>query len=190
MAYERFLAGFELRATAQEFAALNGPPLSEVVRRLKATHAIAGDLDTLVGRYGAMVDQLYTEVPAAVGARRLLVEAARRGCAVVVVTSNSTARTLDWLARVDLAAYVDAIVCGDDVRHGKPHPQPYLLASQKVSCARERIIAVEDSVQGAHSAIQAGLKTYLIGAASAAAPVSSAVIAVSSLDHLVDLLWG
>jgi beta-phosphoglucomutase-like phosphatase (HAD superfamily) len=53
-------------------------------------------------------------------------------------------------------------VSGDDVRHGKPDPEGYVLASQRAGCPPSRILAIEDSQQGARAALAAGLKTFLL----------------------------
>jgi HAD superfamily hydrolase (TIGR01509 family) len=161
-AYQRFLGDFQVCGTDNEFSSLNGPPLVEVVRRLKAAHALPYDADTLATKYFEIIDELYRRVSPSIGATQLLSAAKAHDCRVAIVTSNSYERTSSWLARVGLTGFVDFIVSGDQVKYGKPDPEPYLLASRKVDCPVNRIIAIEDSIQGATSAIGAGLYTYLL----------------------------
>ena len=49
-----------------------------------------------------------------------------------------------------------AIVTGDRVEFGKPHPEPYLTAAAELGVAPEDCIAIEDSNTGAKSAEAAG----------------------------------
>ena len=189
-AYQQFLEGFQVQGTDDEFASLNGPPLHEVVRLLKANHRLAGDADALTAQYFHVIDQLYEGVIPSPGARELLTKAKEHGCLVCIVTSNSTKRTHAWLALVGLAQWVDFIVSGDDVKYGKPHPEPYLLASKRVDCPITGIIAVEDSIQGAQSSIGAGLKTYLVTRLNEAPVVVNGVMLVRSLGCLVNDIWG
>ena len=51
-----------------------------------------------------------------------------------------------------------AIVLGDDklLTKGKPAPDPYLLAAEKLNIAPQECWAVEDSISGISSALEAG----------------------------------
>jgi HAD superfamily hydrolase (TIGR01509 family) len=60
---------------------------------------------------------------------------------------------VDLLPRGELFS---AVVVGDEVRHGKPHPEPYLAAARKLGVEPTACIALEDSPTGAMSASAAG----------------------------------
>jgi beta-phosphoglucomutase-like phosphatase (HAD superfamily) len=49
-----------------------------------------------------------------------------------------------------------AVITGDEVQHGKPHPEPYLTAAAELGVAPEDCLAIEDSNTGATSAVAAG----------------------------------
>lgn len=49
-----------------------------------------------------------------------------------------------------------ATVVGDEVAEGKPHPEPYLLAAEKLGVNPRDCLAIEDSPTGARSALAAG----------------------------------
>ena len=189
-AYQVFLDDFQVCGTDSEFASLNGPPLKEVVRRLKVTHGLTHEVEQLTARYFEIIDQLYGDVSPTYGAGQLLSTAQAQNCRVAVVTSNSFERTSAWLERVGLTGFVDFIISGDQVKYGKPDPEPYLLASRKVDCPVDRIIAIEDSVQGATSAIGAGLYTYLLSPAGKESFAHEGAVPVLSLEHIAIDLWG
>jgi len=188
-AYREFLKNFEIEPTDAEFDALNGPPLPEVVRRLKAAHALKSDDRVLLTIYCELIDRAYTNVAPSIGARALLRLAKENRCSVGIVTSNSMERTKGWLTVVNLAQQIDFIVSGDEVQHGKPHPEPYLLASQRTSCPRTEIVVVEDSPQGARSALDAGLKTFALTADFDSRLWPEGAVQVSSLHQLMERLW-
>ena len=50
----------------------------------------------------------------------------------------------------------DVSVVGDDVERGKPHPDPYLLAAERLGVDITRCLAIEDSPTGVASALAAG----------------------------------
>ena len=77
----------------------------------------------------------------------------------------------------------DTLVCGDDVRNGKPDPEPYLLAASRLGVPTERCLAIEDSPSGIASAEAAGC---LVVAVPNQVPVSPAPTrtVLSTLDGL------
>lgn len=189
-AYQKFLWQFNVEPTLTEFDSLNGPPLEEVVRRLKSTHSLRDDAYALHLNYFSLIDDLYTKVRPTAGAEALLLAAKDNHCSVGVVTSNSMKRTKEWLENVGLAHLVNFIISGDDVKNGKPDPEPYQLAAQHVNCPLSQIIAIEDSLQGAKSAVDAGLRTFILTDCIEQQSLwPSGVQQITSLDFLVGLLW-
>lgn len=189
-AYQLFLDCFQVYGTDDEFASLNGPPLIEVVRRLKVAHGLPYDEETLAAKYFGVIDQLYSSVTPAHGARHLLSAAQAENCRVGIVTSNSAVRTKTWLAHVGLMEFVDFIISGEQVKYGKPDPEPYVLASRMVDASIDRIIAIEDSMQGATSAIDAGLYTYLVTQVCRERIAHEGAVPTLSLEHIAIDVWG
>ena len=66
------------------------------------------------------------------------------------------------LSKVGILQYFSAITSGDEVERGKPHPDIYLLAIEKIGIPAEACIAFEDSELGARAAIAAGLKVVVV----------------------------
>lgn len=54
------------------------------------------------------------------------------------------------------------LVTGDAVEHGKPHPEPYLRAAQKLGVTPSKCVAFEDSGAGITSAYRAGVVTVAV----------------------------
>ena len=48
------------------------------------------------------------------------------------------------------------VIAGDDVEHPKPHPQPYLLAAERLGVPIHDCVAIEDSEFGLVSAVASG----------------------------------
>jgi sugar-phosphatase len=51
----------------------------------------------------------------------------------------------------------EKLVTGDDVKRGKPHPDPYLLGAEKLGFAPEDCVVFEDAIAGAEAAEAAGV---------------------------------
>jgi len=54
------------------------------------------------------------------------------------------------------------IVTSDDVQHGKPAPDCYVLAAQRLRAAPERCLVVEDSRQGVAAGVAAGMTVVAV----------------------------
>ena len=160
--YSLFLSRRGEPASKIEFEKLNGPPLIEVVRCLKEWRNLPESNQLLLAEYNDLIDESYINSPPSVGAIKLIHEAVKHSYRLVIVTSNKRSRVEAWLALNGLTDTFYLIIDGEDVRNGKPHPEPYLLALKKSRLCPSNVVAVEDSIQGATSALQAGLVTYLL----------------------------
>ena len=60
----------------------------------------------------------------------------------------------------NLLQYFDEILSGDDVKIGKPNPQIFLTAAEKLNCQAQNCFVIEDSLHGVQAALAA--KMHLI----------------------------
>lgn len=107
-----------------------------------------------------IVDHLVTEIAVAMrqdlpwrpGAPELVRALAEAGVpqALVTMSYREIAQPV-----VDLLPF-DAVVTGDSVSRGKPHPEPYLAAARALGVDAASCLAIEDSATGAASADAAG----------------------------------
>lgn len=105
-----------------------------------------------------------------------------------IVTSSARAVALVRLRAGGLPV-PPLLVTGDDVTHGKPHPEPYLSARRRAG-DRAPAIAFEDTVAGLRSARAAGCRTVgLIGTASAAELAQLADAVITSLSDVAVQRW-
>lgn len=75
------------------------------------------------------------------------------------VASSSRRERLDLtLERSGLGRYFQATASGDEVEHGKPAPDVYLLAAGRLGVRPEDCLAVEDTAHGAAAAAAAGMR--------------------------------
>lgn len=83
---------------------------------------------------------------------------------IKTAVATSTDRTLatDRLTRTGLIKYFDAFVFGDEIEKGKPNPDIYLKACEKLGTLPEETIGVEDSINGVTASSDAGLFTVMV----------------------------
>ena len=85
-----------------------------------------------------------------------------KGIKIAVATSTSRDRAMQRLESVHIAEYFDEMVCGDEIAKGKPDPDIYYRACEKLGIEPEMAVAVEDSMNGVVSASVAGLYTVMV----------------------------
>jgi HAD superfamily hydrolase (TIGR01509 family) len=100
-------------------------------------------------------------VPWRPGARELLESLVAQGvpCALVTMSWESLATAV--VGNLPNGSFA-AVVTGDVVHHGKPHPEPYLAAARLLGVDLAACIAIEDSPPGVASAVAAGIPTIAV----------------------------
>jgi HAD superfamily hydrolase (TIGR01509 family) len=96
------------------------------------------------------------------GARRLLcsLREARIPCAVASSTHRDEVHRR--LRRAGLLDHFSVICGGNEVQRGKPHPDLYRPALERLNAAPNTSIAFEDSSHGVRAALAAGLATVAV----------------------------
>jgi HAD superfamily hydrolase (TIGR01509 family) len=79
-----------------------------------------------------------------------------------VATSSPRAHAQEILKQLGLDHSCRSIAGGDEVVHGKPAPDIYLLAAERLGVHPRKCLAFEDSAPGCHSAAAAGMMVVAI----------------------------
>jgi len=87
----------------------------------------------------------------------LLEEARRTGCKVGLATMSHRVQVRRVLDILDWSGHFDHVATRDDVRHGKPDPEIYLLVARKLGVPPPDCLVVEDSPAGVKAARAAGM---------------------------------
>jgi len=108
--------------------------------------------------------QLLPQAQPMAGAPELLAQCRQQGIPMALVTSSSAEAVAD---KVRPHPWIDALtlrVTGDDphLHQGKPAPDPYLLAAQRLGVPAQACWAFEDSPAGARSAAAAGCQVHVL----------------------------
>jgi HAD superfamily hydrolase (TIGR01509 family) len=120
-------------------------------------------IDTLTA---AVINSVQQQVPWRPGARELLEDLHLAGvrCALVTMSEGPLARqVVASLPR----PYFEILVTGDTVSQGKPHPEAYLAAVERLretdpDLDIEHCVALEDSAPGVAAAVASGVATVAI----------------------------
>jgi beta-phosphoglucomutase len=79
------------------------------------------------------------------------------------IGSSAPRGNLDLILRItDSRQYFDAIVGMEDTQRGKPDPQVFLVAAEKLGVPPARCVVLEDAVAGAQAARAGGMKCVAV----------------------------
>jgi HAD superfamily hydrolase (TIGR01509 family) len=143
--------------TEQDAHALVGNPLLVSAEYLRTRGGVALEPLEIVHR---LQDHVVAQVDRAThwrpGARELLTALVDAGvpCALVTMSWEPLA---DAVVRQLPAGTFAAVVTGDQVENGKPHPEPYLTALSQLGARAAHSLALEDSLTGLASAEASGV---------------------------------
>lgn len=92
----------------------------------------------------------------------LLAYLKENGYKTALATSTSRRSAVHELDILDLTRFFDVIVTGDEINNGKPAPDIFLKACEKLGEDPSSLIGVEDSYNGIRSCHSAGLYTVMV----------------------------
>ena len=92
------------------------------------------------------------------GAKELIAFLKENSIKIAIASGSSKTTVLKNLSKVGLNDVFDSVVGGDEVERGKPHPDIFLLASEKIGVNPEDCFVFEDSKHGIISGSCAGMK--------------------------------
>ena len=133
-------------------------------------------------------------VPPTPGARELVRGLVGLGIPLAVASSSFRPIVDATLRAIGLTDAFGAVVSGEEVRRGKPDPEIFLLAANRLGVTPGACVAVEDSPHGVRAAIDAGMACLgVVTAYSSADQLAQATRVVGSLamvgpSDLADLL--
>lgn len=121
-------------------------------------------------------------VQAMPGLMALLDRADRANVPMAAVTNAPRLNAEMMLAGLGIAHRFKALVIGDELPHGKPHPLPYRQGLRALGAAPGASIAFEDSSAGTRSATAAGIATIGILTSHAHADMIAAGAVMTAKD--------
>jgi beta-phosphoglucomutase len=101
---------------------------------------------------------LAADFPAMDGARELIDELHAAGFALALGSSGPPANVALVMEKLGRQEKFAAVVTGMDVTRGKPDPQVFLLAAERIGLAPPRCLVIEDAAAGVAAAKAAGMK--------------------------------
>jgi len=133
------------------------------VEFFKKAFGLSASTDELIQRRGEIATEFFANrVGLFPSAKEILQELRRMNLRLAVATSSVSASARPFLDRHQLTAFFDLIVTGDEIEHGKPHPDIYLRAAAKLDVAADACLVIEDALAGIAAAKAAKMRVAAI----------------------------
>ena len=169
-----------------------GRPAGFLRRLLSGYLAEPERLDALLERYDAAKRELVASgairaFPRTVDVLTLL---RQRHLRLAVATSTQAEAAHARLGQNGLAQWFDHVVTGDQVVRGKPEPDIFLLAAERLGVAPAACIVVEDSTAGVAAGRSAGMTVFALATTFPPDELTAAHRVFADMDELHAYLSG
>ena len=167
-AWEQAAGQFGANLSPQQLLQLRGRrrlDCAEQVRRwLEAAELPAPSVEALLAVRQPIADALMLQAPAIPGAQDLLERCNALGIPMALATSSSSAAVAHKSGPHPWLSLITVRVHGDDpaLQAGKPEPDVFLLAAERLGVTSAQCWAFEDSTAGATAASRAGCRVHVL----------------------------
>lgn len=132
---------------------------NDILERIKQELKITVSLPEMIQRKQALFADMMNEelIQPMPGVLEAINSLQAQGYLLALTSSGSRPRVEMVIKRIGLLDAFDITICGEDVRHGKPDPEPYRLTAERLNISPLEGVVFEDAEVGVQSAKAAGL---------------------------------
>jgi HAD superfamily hydrolase (TIGR01509 family) len=164
-AWTAFLADHGRPMGEDEFFAYTGGGMTnaEILRGLIRHDLEDHEVATLALRKETRYRDLYAPHRTPLPGLTDFLDAARAAGIVTGLVTSAGRDNIDFLVGgLGLLGHFDLLLSADDVRYGKPHPEPYQTAAERLGLSPAQCLAFEDAPSGIASAHAAGMAVVAV----------------------------
>ena len=127
------------------------------------TFGIRAEIEELMLQRSDIARSFYADrIPMFDDVPQVLADLKQRRYKIGLATSSVSTLARPFLQRQNIEGFFDQFTTGEEVEHGKPHPDIYLKAARKVGVDPARCLVVEDAVAGVQAGKAAGMTVAAI----------------------------
>lgn len=158
--YQHVLAKENLTMSEEKYKTLLGKPVKAVHDLFKEDYGPQYDVEQIIKDVHAYIAKRFeTEgVPLKPGLVELLKYLKENNYKTIIATSSHRNRVDLIVKQAQIDQYFDDSICGDEVTKGKPNPEVFLKACQKLQVSPQDALVLEDSESGINAAYNAEIK--------------------------------
>jgi HAD superfamily hydrolase (TIGR01509 family) len=155
-------AGYEVSHEA--FLASMGLPRRNIPSKLAEVLGTTFPATQVLDRSYELLESTVDEhgPPMKAGVEEILDALGERRIPAIVATSTDAATARAYLDTAGLLQRFIGVVGGDEIERGKPEPDIFLHAAEKLETPPDRVIVFEDSMNGVRAGAAAGMRVIMI----------------------------
>ena len=167
-----YVTKYQGRSNKENFPSIFGRKLSK------------GEITLFTDEKEGLYRRMYTDVKPVTGFFDILREAKRLDLKVALATSAPKQNRDYILEKLGLKNSFDVIVGDEDVERGKPEPEIYLKAAEKLGVEPKHCLVFEDSIPGIQSAKRAGLRVIALSTTHQAKDLTEAAYIINDFSEV------
>lgn len=180
--WQKIAHEYGITITREEFFQTFGRPSDAIIRLRFGPDLPDDEVLRLADRKEACYRELAREqVHLIPGARELIVSLHEAGFSLAIGSSAPPENIEQTLNLFELHPYFQAVAHGREVTRGKPDPQIFLLAADRLGVDPNRCVVIEDAPAGIEAAKAAGMTAVAL-------TTSHRAEAFGAADHIIDSL--
>jgi HAD superfamily hydrolase (TIGR01509 family) len=156
LAWSKALAEHGCEFSEELFYAWGGMPTAEIVATLNARQGLSMVVEEVCERKESLYYELLPELKAVPEVLEHI-ERARGRIPFAVVSGGTRDSVVRSLRALGLMERFDTLVCAGEYVKGKPDPEPFLLAAERLGIAARDCLVFEDTDMGIAAAKAAGM---------------------------------
>lgn len=158
--YQHVLKKDNLTMSEETYKTLLGKTVKAVYELFANDYGDQYDVDQVIKEVHQYIADRFENdgVPLKKGLLELLIYLKENNYKTIVATSSHRSRVDLILKQAKITEYFDDSICGDEVTHGKPDPEVFLKACQKLNVSPDKALVLEDSESGINAAYNAKIK--------------------------------
>jgi beta-phosphoglucomutase family hydrolase len=161
VAWSKVLAEWGCEFEEKIFYSLGGMPVREIIATLNQKHGLSMPVEVVARRkeslYFELLPQLKT-VPEVLEH----VEEARGRIPCAVVSGSTRESVVASLEALKLSDRFETLVCAGDYKRGKPDPEAFLIAAERLGVKPGGCLVFEDTDMGIEAASAAGMASVKV----------------------------
>lgn len=160
-AWKRALKEWNCEFEEDLFYGWGGKPVRKIIADLNKMRGLNMPVESLAARKESYYHEQLPELKAIPEVLEHI-EALHGQIPFAVVSGSRRASVVGSLTALNLLDKFDVLVCAEDYVHGKPAPDGFLLAAEKLGVAPKDCLVFEDTNLGIQAATAAGMASVIV----------------------------
>jgi beta-phosphoglucomutase family hydrolase len=161
IAWKTILAEWKCDFPEDIFYAWGGMPVAEIIATLNSKHGLQMPVEAIARRKEGLYYEILPQLKAVPEVLEHIKE--KHGQIPFAVVSGSTRESVKASLEVlQILDKFETLVCAGDYKNSKPHPEPFLMAAERLGVAPEHCLVFEDTEMGIQSATAAGMASVKV----------------------------